>query len=185
MISVLKKCKFVVLFLTLIILVVLPMSLHAEDALPQALTAQLHAPLVKIGSGTFRKFGFSIYKITLWAPGGSWSDKKPYALQLHYTHSVSKDTLVDTVMDDIRDQNVGSESQLTTWEKMLNDTMPSVEDGDALIGLAIPGKKSLLFFNGKKLTSIDDPVFSDAFFNIWLGETADESLRDKLLGIAK
>ncbi len=71
----------------------------------------------KVGSGTYRKFGFSVYRATLWAPDGKWDPAKPYALELHYTRSVSKDTLVDTVADDIRDQNVADEATLVNWEK--------------------------------------------------------------------
>jgi hypothetical protein len=35
-----------------------------------------------------------------------------------------------------------------------------------------------------KIASIDDQAFSDAFFAVWLGKHADETLRKKLLGIA-
>ncbi len=51
-----------------------------------------------------------------------------------------------------------------------------------IIGLAMPGKHSLLFFNGKQTASIDDAAFSKAFFNIWLGDGADEDLRANLMG---
>ncbi len=163
----------------------LPVNAQAENTLPAPVTTQLHTPVAKVGDGTYRKFGFSVYNATLWAPDGAWSADKPYALQLHYTRSLSKETLVDTVMDDIRDQDVADDATLANWEKMLNATLPAIADGDTIIGVAIPGKKSLLFYNGKKLASIDDPVFSKAFFNIWLGDNADEDLRGKLLASAK
>jgi hypothetical protein len=65
----------------------------------------------------------------------------------------------------------------------LETSLPSVEDGDVLIGLSNPGKTATLFFNGKEITQITDPQFSQAFFSIWLGDTANENLRNKLLAI--
>jgi len=169
---------------TLFAYLYMPTGAWAE-ALPEAVSAQSPTPLTEVGNGTYRKFGFSVYNATLWAPEGVWSADKSYALQLHYTRSVSKETMIDTVMDDIRDQNVADDATLARWGKTLSATLPAIEDGDTIIGLAIPGKKSTLFYNGKKLASIDDQVFSKAFFNIWLGDNADEGLRENLLASAK
>jgi hypothetical protein len=88
-------------------------------------------------------------------------------------------------MDDIRDQQVADDITLAEWEKILNKALPAVQDGDVIIGLAAPGKKSTLFVNGSQTASIEDPIFSTAFFNIWLGEKADENLRNKLLANAE
>ena len=162
-----------------------PAELWAQDTLPQSARAQLHTPLATVGSGTYRRFGLSVYHATLWAPDGVWDAAKPYALELHYTRSVSKETLVDTVTDDIHDQNVADEVTLARWGKVLNAVLPNVVDGDTITGLAIPGKESQLFYNGRKIASIDDQAFSHAFFDVWLGETADEGLRNKLLGKAQ
>jgi len=163
----------------------LPSALHADDAkdvLPPALQAHVGAPLSKVGSGTYHRFGFRVYVASLWAKDGKWNPDKPYALLLRYTRSVSKDTIVDTVTDDIRDQNIADDATLTRWQGVLNQDLPAVEDGDTLVGLCQPGKHSLLFYNGKQIASIDDAALSKAFFNIWLGQTADEDMRASLLG---
>ncbi|MEJ0062252.1 MAG: chalcone isomerase family protein [Alphaproteobacteria bacterium] len=153
-----------------------------NDNLPAAINAQAGVPLAKVGSGTYRKFGFSVYRASLWAPGGSWDAAKPYALRLSYARSLSRDTLVDGVMDGIREQKTASEAMLVRWTQSMNQTLPAVSDGDEIIGLALPGKDSLLFYNGKQIMRIEDSDLSAAFFRVWLGEQADESLRDKLLG---
>jgi len=160
-------------------------TLWASDALPPTIIAQVHLPLEKVGSGIYRKFGFSIYRATLWAPGGTWGADRPYALELHYLRSLSQDTLVDAVVDSIEDQNITDASTLASWKTELTQTLPAVEDGDVIVGLTVPGKKSLLFFNGKQVASIEDQAFSKAFFNIWLGDDADQDLRAKLLGSAR
>jgi hypothetical protein len=119
--------------------------------------------------------------VTLWAPEGNWNKAKPYALQLFYTHNLSKDTVVDNVLDNIRDENVADDKKLNEWKTVLNNTLPALQDGDTLVGISLPGQKSQLFYNGTKIASIDDPALSKAFFDIWLGDTADSDLREKLL----
>ncbi len=170
------------MFLVATLFCLAPSCLRADEGLPQSVRTLLHTPLRIVGTSTYRKFGFSIYHVTLWAVDKRWDAAKPYALQLSYVHSVSKDTLVDTVMDDIRDQAVADEPTLTRWEGILNASMPSLEDGDTIVALVIPGKKSQLFYNGSKILSIDERAFSDAFINIWLGEKANQDMREKLLG---
>ncbi|MDX2028186.1 MAG: chalcone isomerase family protein [Alphaproteobacteria bacterium] len=158
-------------------------ALHAEEAmLPDFVRANLRLSLNQIGSGTYRKLGFSVYRASLWTANETWSPRKPYALRLQYTRSVSQETLADTVVDDIRGQNVTDEETFKRWEKTLRDVLPAVEDGDVMVGVALPGKKSYLFFNGKEIARIDDLALSQAFFNIWLGDGADPDLKRKLLG---
>jgi len=158
-----------------------PASSHADEVLPAIVQTQSHAILKPVGTGTYRKFAFTIYYATLWAPDGQWSAAKPYALQLRYARSLSKDTLDDTVMDDIRDQKVADEPTFARWSATIEKALPAVEDGDVLIGLSVPGKKSILYFNGAPIATIDDAALSRAFFNIWLGAGADEDLRNALL----
>jgi hypothetical protein len=154
----------------------------ADAQSPQYIVAKLHAPLKKVGTGIYHKFGFRVYRATLWSLDGVWNPRKPYVLELNYARDVSKDTLVDAVIDDIRDQEVASDETIEDWKTLLDQKLPDVVEGDTISGLAVPGKKSLLFYNGKEIASISDPVFSKAFFDIWLGEHADEELRSKLLG---
>lgn len=155
---------------------------HADDQLPAYVGEHVKTPLQEVGHGTYRKLGFRVYEASLWAPGGTWDANKPYALKLHYTRDVSKDTLSDTVVDDIRDQNVTDDATFTRWEGTLRKVLPAVDDGDTMIGIAMPGKHSLLFHNGVEIARIDDAALSNAFFNVWLGNGADEDLRAKLLG---
>lgn len=153
-----------------------------DESLPDAVLAQLHIPLQRVGAGSYYKFGFTIYHASLWAPNGVWDAAKPYALKLKYARSLSKETLVGAVMDDIRDQGVANDETLARWQKVLDESLPAVEEDDTIIGLTMPGKKALLFYNGKIVTAIDDQAFSKAFFNIWLGKNADDRLCKQLLG---
>ncbi len=162
-----------------------PMNAYAENSLPPVVQAKAHAPLSPVGHGTYRKFGFTIYHATLWAPQGVWDARKPHAIELHYARGLSKDTVADSVVDDIRDQKATDDDTFAKWEAKMRDAIPAVKDGDTMIALAVPGKGAELYFNGTQIADIHDEAFSRAFFNIWLGEDADESLRSKLLGQAE
>ena len=160
----------------------LPSIAHAEDALPDVVQAQVRAPLQKVGSGSYRKFGFTIYRATLWAPNGKWDAAKPYALALRYTRSLSKETLADSTIDNIHDENVADDVTFARWSAGIKRTMPAVEDGDVMIGVVNPGAETVLYFNGNQIAKTGDQDLIRAFFNIWLGEGADEDLKSELLG---
>jgi hypothetical protein len=179
-----RQAKYVIFTLMLVAgCLFLATSAYADEpTLPESVIAQADAPFTKVGHGVFRKFGFRIYEASLWAPQGKWEPTKPYALQLHYARSLSKDTLIDTVMDDITDQGACDKPTCDRWRDVLDVSLSDVEEGDTLIGLTSPNKKTLLFYNGKTIANVDDHAFSDAFFGIWLGKNADEDMRNGLLG---
>ncbi|MGB9154445.1 MAG: chalcone isomerase family protein [Alphaproteobacteria bacterium] len=153
----------------------------AHDSLPTPVLAQAGVPLKAVGEGTYKKFGFSIYHAVLWAPDGMWNPDKPYALELHYLRSLSKDTLADATVDNIRDENTTDEDTMTRWAAGIKRVMPAVQDGDVMIGLIIPNKEGFLFMNGVQIGKTYDNALSKAFLNIWLGEDADEDLKNELL----
>lgn len=159
-----------------------PTRAQEETALPAAVTSSLKAPLYAVGTGNYRKFGITIYAATFWAEDAEWNPKKPYALQMRYTHAVSQSTMADTVIDDIRDQHVTDEPTFTRWEATLRSALPAVKVGDEMVGLHIPGQDSRLYLNGKEITRIKDTALAQAFFNIWFGPNADSRLKQKLLG---
>jgi hypothetical protein len=158
-----------------------PAHVFAEDGLPLPVQQQVAVPLKKVGEGTYRKFGFSIYHAVLWAPDGTWRADKPYALELRYMRGLSKDTLADSTIDDIHDQGAADDETMTRWSAGIKRVMPAVQDGDIMIGLIIPNKVGLLYLNGVQIGKTQDNALSKAFLNIWLGKDADEDLRNELL----
>ncbi len=172
--------RYFIPFLCLLILAA-PATAQAQ-ALPAAISKQVALPLEKVGEGTYRKFGFAIYQATLWAPGGEYNEDKPYALQLHYARSLSKETMSDAVIDDIKDQDVADAATFQRWQGILRNTLPAVEDGDEIVALSIPGKNSVIYFNGQELIKIREPALSEAFFGIWFGPKANKTLYSQLTG---
>lgn len=179
------------LTIVLFLLVSLPSAPALADdpdtlTLPAAVAKHAPVPLSKVGQGTYRKFGFAVYNAALWAPEGFWEAEEPFALQLSYTRSLSKETLIDAVMDDIENQNIADETTRARWRDFLEASLRDVEDGDVLAGLSLPAEnEAILFLNGAVIAVIDEQAFSDAFFSIWLGTNADADLREALLGEAR
>lgn len=161
-------------------------SAHAQQegvAIP--VTLSKHASgFSEVGTGNYRKMGFNIYSVTLWAPQGTYDRDKPFALQLSYKRDLSKETVVDAVMNDVRAQQLADAETMNAWEAMLNEKMHEVKTGDQIIALNDPGKPTKLFYNNKPVFTIADKRLSDSFFNIWLGERANEELRAQLLASA-
>lgn len=155
-------------------------SAWASAGLPPAAAKLSRQALEEVGSGTYRKLGFSIYRATLFAPDGELDQSKPFALRLHYTRSLSKSTVVDALLDSIEEQNVASKEELASWRDNFSQFLGDVEDGDEVVAVNLPGKSTQFFKNGQPLTAIGDRKLCKAFFDIWLGETADESLREAL-----
>jgi len=173
------------LTMTMALLLLAPAAQAAPNTTlptPVFMAAKSQEPLQPVGSGTYRKIGFSIYEATLWGPNGVWQeDIKPYVLQLRYNRDLSKDTVVDAILSDLEPQ-APDEATFARWSEQITATLPAVKDGDELSGVAIPGKPSILFYNGKQIASITDAALSKAFFAIWLGDRADKSLRAQLIG---
>lgn len=172
---------FLSLALLLSLLATAPAMANKAPPLPATIQTQAAQPLKVLGGATYRKFGFRVYHVALWVPGVRWDTAQPYALQLTYRRDLSKDTLVDGIMDGIREQEQADDATLQRWEAAMNAALTDVNEGDSITGLAVPGQSALLFLNGKQIMKIEDKGLSDAFFAVWLGKTADEDMREKLL----
>ena len=72
------------------------------------------------------------------------------------------------------------------WEEHLASIVRDVNPGDKLTGKR-DGSLLEMYHNNETLVGkVNDPVFTDAFFSIWLGEkTSHKQLRKQLLGLDK
>lgn len=154
-------------------------SSHAaswRDELPQAQA---------LGSGDLRFLGFRIYHATLWAQQRPFQPERPFALELRYQRSISRERLVDTSIDEIRRirGSAVDAATLARWESTLRSAFIDVAEGDQLIGVYLPERGMRLYSADKLLADIDDLALARAFFDIWLAPaTRDQGLRRQLLG---
>lgn len=169
------------LILIFLFLFTTPAIAQEGAAAPSYVAKASSTPMEQVGSGKYRKLGFNIYEATLWAPNGEYNKSEPFALQVHYLRELSKETVVDAVVEDVRKQQLADNATIDEWQEILADALPAVKAGDDIVGVSIPGKPAQLYYNGKLLASIDDKRLSDSFFNIWLGNVADPKLKAQLI----
>lgn len=134
----------------------------------------------KVGFAKLSWMFWDAYEITLFANNG-YDPAKPFALELEYKMDFSGVEIAERSVDEIKNQNFASEEELQKWLEEMKKVFPDVKEGDKLKGLAANGV-STFYFNGSETGKIEDPRFTKAFFDIWLGKkTSEPELRDKLL----
>jgi hypothetical protein len=141
----------------------------------------------RLGEGDFSWWGLRLYSARLWAAGPVQRWDEPFALELRYHRSLSRDTLVEASLAEMRRLDGGSmtaqrSAQLTA---LLQQAFVDVRPGMRITGVYLPGQGCRFYVDGKLSREITDPVFARAFFAIWLGPNArDPQLRQRLLGLA-
>jgi hypothetical protein len=139
-----------------------------------------------LGEGRLRFIGLTVYQARLWsAPTAELSRifGQPLALELTYRTGLQGSTITSTSRDEIERLGLSMKpGQLESWESQMRSIFPNVVSGDRILGIHLPGRGALFFLNDQPLGQVNDPAFSEAFFNIWLHpETRVASLRKKLL----
>ncbi|MBV4473942.1 chalcone isomerase family protein [Pseudomonas botevensis] len=147
-----------------------------QDALPGA---QI------IGSGDFSVFGFDVYNARLWSSARPLAEGQPFALELIYRRTISRDDLVKASVDEIK-RLAGatvSPAQLAGWQTQMQQSFVDVQAGTRITGVYLPGRGARFFVGQQLQHEIDDPLFARAFFDIWFDpRTRSPQLRQQLLG---
>lgn len=137
----------------------------------------------KVGEGRMSVMLWDVYDAALYAPEGIWEAEKPFALRLSYLRSLVGKKIADRSIEEIRDQGFNDEVKLATWHGQLRNIFPDVDEGIVLTGVKTKSGATVFYKDDMEIGSINDPEFSEAFFNIWLSEkTSAPGLRRMLLG---
>jgi hypothetical protein len=105
---------------------------------------------------------WKIYDAKLAAPDGSWKKDTPFAREIGY--------------DD--------EALLSKWYEQMREIFPNVKEGENITGVFDKNQHSHFFYQGKLIGTIEDKVFGQSFFGIWLHEkTSEPDMRKQLLGL--
>lgn len=139
-----------------------------------------------IGEGTLRYFGLRIYDARLWGSSERFDPQQPFALELTYHRSISRDSLVSTSLDELRRLGDGNldESRLQDWQAQMNQAFVDVQPGQRITGVFLPGQGARFYADDQLQHEVRDSDFARAFFNIWLDpRSRDQSLRARLLGL--
>lgn len=138
-------------------------STYSPAALPKAATALAWQ---RWGSGELRRFGFRVYRATLWAAGED-PLRPPFALHLQYALDIAGEKLASVSVDEMRRLGRGDEALLALWGERMKLLFPNVKAGESITGIRLP--EGARFYHQEKLIgTVDDAAFADAFFAIWL-----------------
>ena len=166
-------------WLMLCLLLALSLSARAQwrDDLPEARV---------VGQGEFTWFGLRVYNARTWSPVAPLDWSRPFALELTYHRNLSRDTLVDASVDEMR--RLGGlgldEATLARWSQVMQQAFVDVRPGMRITGLYLPGQGCRFYVDGQLRRQVDDPAFARAFFAIWLDPRArDSQLRQRLVGL--
>ncbi|UXY55195.1 chalcone isomerase family protein [Pseudomonas tohonis] len=139
-----------------------------------------------VGQGDFTWFGLRVYQARLWSPVAPMDWEQPFALELIYSRDLSRDTLVQASLDEMRRLGGASvdEKRLAAWDGEMRQAFVDIQPGQRITGLYQPGKGSRFYVDGAFRHAIADPDFAQAFFAIWLDDrTRNPQLRRELLGL--
>lgn len=169
--------------------VFLPLT-QAQDDRP-SLPAQVQAALDGsrlAGSGELRYWGLRIYDARLWTGAGFEAeryDEFPLVLDLTYHRAFDDTAIAQRSIQEMQRQGTLEPAQRADWEEQLARWLPSVQPGDRLLGLYLPGYGLRLWQGGQAVGVIADPELGRRFVGIWLApQTSEPGLRLQLLGQA-
>lgn len=139
-----------------------------------------------VGQGDFTWFGLRVYQARLWSPAAPIDWEQPFALELIYSRELSRDTLVQASLDEMRRLGGSSldEARLAAWDGEMRQAFVDVQPGQRITGLYLPGRGSRFYVDGQFRHAVADADFAQAFFAIWLdARTRNPELRRELLGL--
>ncbi len=139
-----------------------------------------------VGQGRLHLFFSDLYEARLYAENGVYDKKAPFALQLKYLRAISKEKIIDRILDEMSAQGIDDDEVLERWRNDMLEIFPDIKKGSTLSGLYTPQQSVVFFKDGKLIGESADQDFARAYFNIWLREDAsDPELRRALLSISE
>jgi hypothetical protein len=119
-------------------------------------------------------WGFDVYDARLWVrPDFSilkYADHS-FVLELSYLRSLEGGAIAKRSMEEMRKVGTVTKEQESIWLKAMLEVFPNVQKGDRLQGLYVPNVGAEFLLNDKLIGRIQDPLFAQLFFGIWMHES--------------
>jgi hypothetical protein len=113
-----------------------------------------------------------------------WKQDTPFALSLTYLRDFEGEDIASRSVDEMRDIGYTDEVLLAKWFEQMRSVFPNVKEGENITGVFDKNKHTHFYHEGKLIGSIDDKMFGESFFGIWLNEkTSEPKMRKQLLGL--
>ncbi|WP_371192923.1 chalcone isomerase family protein [Glaciecola sp. SC05] len=143
-----------------------------------------HVPKAKlVGKARLKVLFWNVYDSELYAQDGVWTPDQPFALSLQYLRDLQGRDIAKRSIEEMRKQGFSDEVAMTRWHDTLLNIIPNVSNNSTVVGIQDANKSTILYHNDNLLGEVSEPLFTEWFFNIWLGEkTSQPALRRQLLG---
>ena len=166
-------------------------STATSNPRPSASMAQAHPQLPGSrlqGQATLRYFGLRVYHAQLWTlPDFRASEpaEQPLVLELEYLRDLKGQAIAERSLQEMRRAGPIAEAQGQRWLAEMQRVFPDVKAGDRITGQHLPGQGARFWHNGQPAGKVDDALFAQRFFGIWLASsTSEPDMRLALLGMA-
>lgn len=164
---------------------------RGSDGAASELARQAHAWLPdsrRIGQGTLRALGFTIYDAALFALAdfdpASYA-RHPLVLEILYRRSFTGEDIAEYSLKEMRRAGDVDEATAQRWAEFMRRAFPDVRAGDRLTGQWMPARATSRFAaNDGPAVELADALFGPRFFGIWLApRTPRPDMREQLLGL--
>lgn len=158
--------------------------LAATSAWADVDMASRHVPDADlVGKARLKVLFWKVYDAELYAPNGDWSADAPFALSLNYLRKLEGEQIAKRTITEMRKQGFEDEVTLARWFDDMRMIIPDVDKNTRITGVADTNQNTLFYSDGELIGEIKDPLFTQKFFDIWLGEKSSQpKMRNKLLG---
>ena len=119
-----------------------------------------------VGKANYSFLFWNIYDAELYSTSNKFNSNE-LAIILKYNRSIEKETLVKETINDIKEQKNISKEQEEKWKSLLESIYIDTKTNKKFIAIKI-NKKSIFYYNNKKLHESFDEEFNQLFFDIWL-----------------
>ncbi|MBT0585470.1 chalcone isomerase family protein [Alteromonas sp. SM 2104] len=136
-----------------------------------------------VGEARFEYFFWDVYDVKLYTPNGEYDPNGAFALSLTYLRDFDGRDIAERSVKEMRKQGQNDSAKLDDWLAQMSSIFPDVKEGQTLTGIAHKDSGHARFFlEDKQIGLVEDEEFTQAFFDIWLGEkTSEPKLRKRLL----
>lgn len=170
------------IFFTLVLAVLLNTSLASETLKIQSFISNPQL----VGKARLSIMFWDIYDAELIAPDGKFASQQPFALVLTYLRDFEGEDIASRSIDEMRNQGMHDEIKLAKWYEQMQQIFPNVVKGAKITGIVDSVQHSHFYFNNEYAGKVEDPEFTQCFFNIWLSkQTSEPKMRKQLLGLTK
>ena len=115
-----------------------------------------------VGKGRLTFLGFKIFDAELYAPGGTYSPSRPFALKLTYLRNFKGRAIAKRSADEMRKLGA-SEGQLAKWTRQMEAIFPNVSKGQSITGVRTSSDKATFYLGNRRIGTDFRPGLYQAF----------------------